>query len=97
MQEPVYLDEDKLLIIETPFEAPQYPLDGGWWRFLVTTRGDEPELVGELQIKNAGSRFDFLASWLSDISGYPVNRKDNFAIARALLLADSSLGMVKRT
>ena len=97
VRKSIYLGDNKLLTIETPLEAPQPPLDSGWWRFQVKTLRVKPEHIFELRIKNAGTRFEFLASWLSDITGHTVGRDNNPAIVRELVTAAKSLPRVQLT
>ena len=71
MSQVIHLASGTELRIESPREAPQLPLDGGWWRIVVTKPGEPEELLGELQTKDARSKICFIYSWVASITGFP--------------------------
>ncbi len=97
MAQPIYLPEGNLLTIVSPLVAPQYPLDSGWWSFKLGTVEDDPELLCELRIKNAGNRFEFIASWITSLTGHTVTRENNPAVWQELHEISEGLGTVKLT
>jgi hypothetical protein len=88
---------ENILTIQTPLEAPQYPLDGGWWQFELDTVDYDPDDHLVLRIKNAGSRFEFLASWLSDQTGHTISRESHPQLWDELSAASKDLPMVQLT
>jgi hypothetical protein len=70
MSQIIHLAPDTELRIESPHEAPQYPLDCGWWRFVVT-RPEGEGILGELQTKDARSKICFIYFWVARLTGFP--------------------------
>ena len=98
MSELVYLGGGHHVLVQNPQEAPQFPLDSGWWAFTVGTK-----MTGEfvpdglpLQVKSAfKNRTAQVYPWVGSRIGSAISDTKAPALKKAINCLTESLGSVK--
>ena len=91
--------------IESPDEAPQFPLSDGWWRFVVIS-GPRSEDRHTFQVKNAGKnattdkaskKEGIIIAWLRDMTKAELSSGQIRSVQLAIGQLTRKLGTSPRT
>lgn len=105
MPKTIEIDERSSLVIESPDEAPQFPLSEGWWRLTLTT-GPKLEDRFVLQVRNASKLAEIdpltkkagtIISWVCDNTKIEQTHLKFGSIKLVISQMTRHLGTVQRT